>query len=82
METREQREEVKKAVAMFPAEFGMTHSPGRRFRISPTASYYSEHAAGVLVYTQIFLDGEWLDYAKGTVMELREVLVKLPKGES
>jgi len=87
---------VAAAVAEFPAEFGLRGYPGKTFRVSPTASYYSagwDHGggdrqpAGVQVYTQVQADensrygnaGDWLDFAKGTVEELRREVIDSPR---
>ena len=80
---------VASAVAEFPAEFGLAAFPGKTFRVSPTASYYSpgwDHGdgnrspAGVQVYTQVKNDdGAWIDFAKGTVGELRRELRPSPR---
>lgn len=83
---------VAAADAKFPAEFGLRGYPGKTFRVSPTASYYSigldrrggnKSPAGVQVYTQIeHASGEWLDFAKGTVAELLRELAPSPRYEA
>lgn len=89
--TLDQEEEaVAAAVAEFPNEFGLRAFPGQTFRVSPTASYYSRgwdrgefdrSPAGVQVYTQVNRDGEWMDFAKGFVAELRRELTNSPRSE-
>jgi hypothetical protein len=85
----EEREAVAAAVAEFPEEFGLRGYPGKIFRVSPTASYYSpgwerdgfRSPAGVQVYTQVQDDdgGTWRDFAKGTVEELRREITRTPR---
>jgi len=86
----QEAELVAAAVAEFPSEFGLRGYPGQAFRVSPTASYYSRgwdrgefdrSPAGVQVYTQVNRDGEWMDFAKGTVAELRRELTDSPRIE-
>lgn len=74
---------VKEAVAEFPTEFGLRAFPNARFRASLSASYWSDLNHAPLVYTQrrseaTLRDGEWIDFAKGTVTELRREVVLLP----
>lgn len=46
--------------------------PGaERIKVVPSQSFYSEHGGGVQLYAYIWLNGEWLSYAKGTPSELR-----------
>jgi len=85
MTTSERNAAVREAVASFPPEFGLRAYPGEVFRVSPTASYWSDFEGGVLVYTQVrgrplFAQDappEWMDFAKGTPAELRRQLVRL-----
>jgi len=47
--------------------------PGKRFRISVSASYVSDfpHPGTVYLYTQIQDGDTWRDFAKGTIAELK-----------
>lgn len=57
------------AIATFPPTFGLRGFPGLVFRISESASYVSGDT--IMLYTQVSRDGQWLDFAKGTIAELR-----------
>ena len=82
---REERRLIEKAARKFPKEFGLRNFPGSRFRISLRSSlwdtgYYHgkpDHPPGPLLYTQIFQDGKWVDFAKGTPAELRSEIMRL-----
>jgi len=65
---------VEKACAMFPGTFGLRGHEGDVFRISPRSSYVSR--GRVVVYTERFFQGEWRDFAKGTIQELKRNLVR------
>ena len=60
-------------------EFALAAYPGRKFRISRQASYWSEHEMAVLFYTQVFdaSSERWLDFVKGTLSELRREVRRL-----
>lgn len=78
---------VAEAVAGFPDEFGLRGYPGKIFRASKVASYYSpgwnhgnwnQAPAAVQIQTQTKNEaGEWIDFAKGTEGELRREVVAL-----
>jgi len=79
------------AKAEFPETFGLRAFHGDVFRISEAASYvvwgpersmqYGAamlHQNGsVMLYTQRYVDGEWLAFAKGSPAELRAQIVRL-----
>ena len=79
---------IKVEAAKFPEEFGLRAFPDDIFRVSVSASYYTQgfdndygkQAPGVLLYTQILQpDGKsWEDFAKGTTSELLVQVVELP----
>jgi hypothetical protein len=73
----EQKTAVAEAVQQFPGEFGLRAFPGDVFRVSPTNSYYSDHEHVVLLYTQVKRGDKWLDFAKGTIAELRRERITL-----
>jgi hypothetical protein len=52
------------AIAQFPETFHLAAYDGV-FRISPSASYVND-AGVVMLYTQIFINGKWSDFCKGT----------------
>jgi hypothetical protein len=64
-------------IANFPPTFGLRAYPGDVFRISRTASYFSDYPAlGTLyLYTQVRRGDQWLDFCKGTSAELRAQIV-------
>jgi hypothetical protein len=70
MTFQEQQAAVDSAVAAFPGTFGLRAFPGRVFRVSPRASYFST-LYGVMLYTEVQDErGQWSDFAKGTPSEL------------
>jgi hypothetical protein len=77
MNWTEKQEAVARAVAEFPGEFGLRGFPGERFRVSPSASYWSDYENRPLIYTERFVGGEWRDFAKGSAEKLRDELVSL-----
>ena len=77
-ERSKQKKAVEKAVAEFPGEFGLRAYPGERFRVSESASYWSDYENRPLLYTERYVDGEWRDFAKGTAEKLRSEMVPLP----
>lgn len=79
MDWKEKSDAVARAVAEFPDEFGLYAFPGERFRVSESASYWSDYENRPLIYTERFKDGQWRDFAKGTVEKLRSEMVPLPK---
>ena len=60
---------IARAIAEFPAEFGLRAFPGKKFRVSHSSSYWSD--GDVLLYTDVFDGGTWHAFAKGTPKELR-----------
>jgi hypothetical protein len=69
------KQRVEDAAKQFPAEFGLRAFPGDVFRISLSASYVNDSDV-VTLYTQIKKGDRWLDFAKGSVNELKRELVK------
>lgn len=85
-------EAVRAACASFPVTFALAGHPGKTFRASERASYVSR--GQVMVYTQRLVTAAeyestygrshrssedlWLDFAKGTVDELRAAIVPMP----
>jgi len=69
----EEKAAIAEAASRFPAQFGLRGHPGRRFRVSVPASYFSGNT--LTLYTAIkATDGRWLDFAKATPGDLaREV---------
>lgn len=67
---------IAEAIASFPETFGLSAYPGDRFKISRTASYISD-SLGLQLYVQVERDGQWVDFSKGTPVELRAQVVKL-----
>lgn len=77
MSYREEKEQIEKAVKEFPAEFGLRAFPGKKFRVCPGASYWSEGQPMLVV--QVWRDEKWLDFSKGTPYELaNEVRLLVP----
>jgi hypothetical protein len=74
---------IREAIATFPATFGLRAYPGRVFSISEPCSYLGGVGGDVIMlYTTIRAVGHtgafvWLDFAKGTVEELRAEVVSL-----
>jgi len=70
---------VKLACAMFPETFRLRAYPGETFRVSQRASYVSR--GRVMLYTQrqwMTKEGTpdgWVDFAKGTISELKAQVV-------
>jgi|10_taG_2_1085330.scaffolds.fasta_scaffold629765_1 hypothetical protein len=85
MKAREEREYLTKLIDGLEAEygevFGLEAYPGERFRLSRTASYWSDYTASFLLYTERDC-GErgWLDFAKETVPVFRTCVVRI-KGD-
>ena len=82
----EEREYLDRLIAELEAEygkvFGLAAFPGRRFRISRTASYWSDYTASFQIYTQRDCGEKgWLDFAKDTVPVFRQCVVPLRGGE-
>ena len=68
---------IAEAIATFPETFKLRAYPGFTFRISPSSSYVND-SGKVQLYTQILVGDDsaggvakWLDFAKGTIAELR-----------
>lgn len=69
-----ENEMIAAAIKQFPATFGLQNFPGEVFRLSASSSYLSGNE--VMLYTQVEADkGVWLDFAKGTIAELKAQLV-------
>jgi hypothetical protein len=69
----QQQKMIGDAIALFPSTFGLKAFSGT-FRISQRSSYVNDSNV-VMLYTQIEKDGQWLDFAKGTIEELRAAVV-------
>lgn len=74
------------AASAFPGSFGLIAFPGDVFRVGIGQSYWSDRgfereygpgACGPVLYTQVWRDGGWCDFAKGTFDELRKQVVLL-----
>lgn len=66
------------ALAQFPGEFALVGFPGDVFRVCPGASFMRGNIP--ILYTQrLGASGEWIDFAKGTVDELRDQVRLLPE---
>ncbi len=65
-------EEVTDAIARHSGEFGLRAYPGKRFRVSAWASYWSDVINGPALYTERYDEGDdrWVDFAKGSEAEL------------
>lgn len=74
MDWLQQQEAVKNTCAQFPGEFGLRGHPGK-FRVSESASHFA--FGEVQIYLEGYIDGMWLDFAKGTAAELRREMVPL-----
>ena len=70
------RHAITSVIARFPTQFGLRAFPGDRFRISRRSSFVDD-SGHVKLYTQRLVNGEWLDFAKGTEAELRKQVVPL-----
>lgn len=70
-----QENRIKTEIAKFPAEFGMRAYPGERFKISFTASYFSDST--LYLYTVVKRGDAWASFCKGTASELRGQIVNL-----
>ena len=57
------------AISQFPATFSLRAFPGKTFRLSRESSYVNGDQ--VILYTQVQKGDRWLDFAKGTVSELK-----------
>jgi hypothetical protein len=69
-------ETIKRVVNWFTATFGLRAFPGEIFRISPSASYVVD--GKVMLYIERrFTDDRWVEFAKGTISQLQEVVVYL-----
>jgi hypothetical protein len=74
MGTQEQKTQIEKASAEFPATFALRSCPNETFRISPYSSYVNDSGV-VMLYTEILKDGNWLSYCKGSPSELRSAVL-------
>lgn len=73
MTWQEEQQAIRDAVARFPGIFGLRAFPGKRFRVSESASHFAFGA--VQLYLQMDCEDGWLDFAKGTESELRREVV-------
>jgi len=71
MTFEQERKAIKDAISHFPKYFGLVGSE-RTHRISEEKSYFS--GSTLYLYTQVDINGEWLDYAKGTEAELKSAM--------
>lgn len=64
------------ACALFPATFGLRAFRGETFRVSRSLSFVSQ--GQIQVYVQrLAAPGQWNDFTRGTVRELRAQITKL-----
>lgn len=64
------------ALAKFPNEFGLRPHHGNRFRVCPVMSYMSDGDPVIVI--QIRRGEAWIDFSKGSVSELRSMVVAAP----
>jgi hypothetical protein len=86
------KKDLAQAIKSFPKEFGLRAFPGKKFRVGVGQSFVgSQNNTYIpMIYTQVY-DPElakrhgykepWMDFAKGTVEELKREIVKAPKVE-
>lgn len=72
-------------IARFPATFGLRRFPGETFRLSLDASYFprlldSDESLALLYTERLCDDGEWRDFAKGSLAQLMREVTPAPKG--
>lgn len=70
---------VDETIKQFPESFGLRAFPGQRFRLSRSASYFRGpgEAVGLMLYTEVLKEnGQWSDFCKGTIEELRRNIVQ------
>lgn len=80
MFSEEETKVYEKVKSTFPAEFGLRAFPGKRFRLSDSASYFNgdigEYTEKCLVlYVERHTEDGWLDFVKGSPNELRRAIV-------
>lgn len=64
MTRNEEDAAIKKAIAEFPAEFGLNNRSGK-FRFRESASFFGGDAKHTMwLYVQCERNGEWLDYCR------------------
>lgn len=71
------KQAIKRTIASFPAKFGLAGWPGEVFRLSESSSYFNDYGELQLYVQRLTPDGQWLDFAKGPVAEMRHELVEL-----
>jgi len=62
----------------FPKEFGLRAFPGKRFRISDSASYFKgveATAEELVLYVERHTEDGWRDFVKGGAEELRRNVI-------
>jgi predicted amino acid dehydrogenase len=75
MNRQEQQDAIAKAIAEFPATFGLCGHKGT-FRLSQSCSYIGEGNTVMLYTEKLFPNDKWLSFAKGTVSELKRDAVR------
>lgn len=73
----ENKAEIARQIALFPATFEMVSERGATFRISADSGYVNDNGE-VQLYTEVLRNGVWLSYAKGTLAELEAVALVGP----
>lgn len=76
MDPKEKEKIVRAAAREFPAVFHLRGTTDKLFRISIQSSYVND-SGQVMLYTEIQSNGQWLSYAKGSVSELRNAIVRV-----
>lgn len=79
----DEQNQIKAAVAKFPAEFGLRAFPGDRFRLDSKSSYFS--AGRLVLYTMVWRecpfsgisDSRWLSFSSCSERELNSEIVIL-----
>ena len=74
MMTSNQQKVYEEVKASFPETFSLRAFPSDVFRISDRASYFRGWVPDVhdlVLYTERLVGDEWVDFAKGSVTELR-----------
>ncbi len=67
---------IKEAIVLFPSEFGLSSFPSERFRISEWASYINDKNEVMIYLDRKMPDDTWLNFAKGTIEEVKKYLTK------
>jgi hypothetical protein len=70
----QQKQQIKDAIASFPADFGLRAFPGERFVILESACYVS--GGIVFLYTGIKTSDGYRAFCKGTIGELKSQITE------